>query len=468
MRAPGTIALALAALAACGKDHPLVDAGVLDANRTDASTGPDADPHGVVTVTVLSSDGSGTPASGVKVAFVEPDGELAAEATTGADGKASASVLPGASVTAVYALAPTDHQIETILGVKPGDDLTIGSAKDSTAAGTFTVNLIDTGGTTSYAVYGPCGAGTFTVPQAFTSNATATVPVALTFQRYCAQTTMDLVAVRYDVDFVAADYVELKDVAFTDGGTVDQTAAWTPMPLLAATYSDIPADVIAVSFDDRVPDLLGFGYGALLTPDAGAAAVNAPVPPAAHALVTSTIESNAHGGSQQIFDGIDGTKTSYALDVGASLLPWVDAPVLDPATATITTATSGTGTGDAFRVEVSFDRPDPNGGGSGSGTPTDFYDWTVWSASPGTITLPTLPADLADNDPKAGDSLGSSAASVFDLAAATGYDAVRAHLDGGLDAYLATRGAIGTLRVSTSTNQLGFQRFLRALRVRSR
>ncbi|HTJ46966.1 MAG TPA: hypothetical protein VL463_32910 [Kofleriaceae bacterium] len=445
MRGVTAILCAAAAASACGKDTQLADAqNQIDARSADANTGPDADPHGPVTVTVLDYNGTGAPAPGVTVVFLEPDGTVEKEVATDANGKASANVLAGASVTAVYVVSAGQHALETINGVEPNDDLTIGSGSDSSDAGTFTVNLIDTIGTTRYEVYGPCGVGTyiFNPKQGHGPNGVvATIPVTLTMKKDCLQSTMDLVAVRYDVDFVASEYVELEDVPFVDAGHVDQAAAWTAVPLVAVSETNIPADITNVNVTGIVPDGAGFAYGAPLTPAAGGVNANFPLPVAKTALYISSLSSSDHTGTQTIFETHDGTKSDYTLDYGGNILTWIDPPVLDPATGMITTATSGTGNADGFGVTVYFDHD--------AGV---TYSWTVWSANVGTIQLPTLPTDLADDFPKNGDILSSNTAIVFDLDAATSYDDVRAHLDSGLGAYYDGRGTVGKLRVSVSNN----------------
>jgi hypothetical protein len=447
LRLSFTSALALAA--ACGKSNSLADAPGADSNRADAANTIDADQHGPVTVIALDPDGASGPEAGVQVAFLEPTGVLAAEVTTDANGKATADVLPGASVTAVYVVSATQHALETVTGVKPGDTITIGDVADTTPDGTFTVNLIDVLGTSEYDVYGPCGAGTFVPPNPIAGGTrhpnavVATDPVTISLQKGCETSTMDLVAVRL-VAGVATDYVELAGVPYVASGSVTQTASWTPVASLALDVNDIPTDVTTVNVAGVVPDDHGFYASITPTININDAQASMSVPLAHTALLISTLDGT-RAGEQQIYDMVDGTKTSYALDAGAALLPWVDPPVLDAATGKLTTAsTGGNGPGDAFEVDVSYQRP---------GTTPVGYVWTVWSASIGDVTLPTLPTDLADNSPQATDTVQISNAFVFDLDLATGYDAVRPYLDSGRDAYYDGRGQLGKLRTSYSVSR---------------
>ena len=471
MRGSKAILCLACGIAACGKTTNLTDAPAGDANNADAGNTIDADAHGAVTVTVMNPDGVSGPMAGVKVAFIEPNGDLAGEPMTDVNGKASASVLPGASVTAVYVLSPTSHQIESITGVKPGDDLVIGTQHpDTTAAGTFTVNVIAVVGTLQYDVYGPCGSGTYVVPAALRGprplGVVATVPVTLTMTADCVQSTMDLVATRMDTTSTVVDYVELPNVAFTDGGMTTQVDPWTALATMTANYTNVPADINFVYPTERVPDSFGSGYFGYIAPASGVAMSTWGMPLAKTAYFSTLITATDHTGTQDVYAIADGTKTSYGFDVGLTLLPWLDTPTIDLATAKITTPNAGGGgSGDAFVVNYRFERPDPSSGGSGSGAINDVYTWRVWSPTVGDVTLPKLPTDLADNNPTATDTDDGGDARLFDLDLATGYDAVRAHLDSGYDAYLASgRGALGTLRTSWSSGQPGFTGLFRAAR----
>src|SRR5437588_9151865 len=84
------------------------------ATRGDA--GVDSAPKGTVTVTVLSTTLERTPVVGAPVVFDDVDGTVT-EIATDASGKAHADVARGASVTAVYVLSTTAHELQTVLDV---------------------------------------------------------------------------------------------------------------------------------------------------------------------------------------------------------------------------------------------------------------------------------------------------------------------------------------------------------------
>src|SRR5262249_7713651 len=125
----------------------------------------DATTRGTVHVTVLDPAGTGAAAVGATVVFVDPDGTQVKKATDSA-GKADADVLPGASVTSI-ALVNTSTTLQTVLGVKPGDDLVIGiRSLDGSAAGDFSISYPAATGATSYDIVNPCGTVSFPAPAA--------------------------------------------------------------------------------------------------------------------------------------------------------------------------------------------------------------------------------------------------------------------------------------------------------------
>ncbi len=444
-----SIAIGLSLLAfagSCGKKSSLADASSTDGNSTDATPTFDADLHGPVTVTVLSLEGTGAPVSGAPIAFIEPDGSLAAEVLTDVQGKAQANVLPGASVTAVYAMPPTDAFLETVQAVKPGDDITIGAVTEGATLAGFTVNVAVVAGTTTYTVYGPCGPGSFSPPTTLVGG-TPTVPVTIPMLDSCKQDPMDLVAIRDDDTFTPVDYVEIPAVPFVDGGSVTQVAGWQPFASLVANYTNVPATVFNIQIADLVPDANGYPTYLNGSSSTGAAMMTIKGPIAATALVSSTLHGTS-GANQYEYEQVDGTKLTYDFDVGAALLPWMDVPTFDPATATITVPLTGTGTGDVFYTDVGYNRPDTGGGGSDV---TDNYEWVTWGPTAGNVTLPTLTGDLAVYNPAAGDAISLTPyAEIDDASVVTSYDQIRGHLDSAYSAYYTGRGATGSLHTSVS------------------
>jgi hypothetical protein len=92
--------------------------------------------------------------------------------------------------------------------------------------------------------------------------------------------------------------------------------------------------------------------------------------------------SNAKGAAfQTISHRVSGTVTSYALDLAATLLPWVSASYL-PASTTLDVTVTGTGTYDLFEADLRYIRGQV------------IYTWRVFGPTAGDITFPTLPSTL--------------------------------------------------------------------------
>lgn len=434
------------AVSACGKKTSLTDAPRGDGNGADSANQIDADVKGIVTVLVLDNGGNGTPVVGQTVVFVEPNGTVEAEVPTDANGRAMGKVLPGASVTTVYVVDATDSAIKTVLGVKPGDTITIGAKKNGDPAGTFTVSAAEVPGSLSYDFYGPCGLQSVNDP----GSGSPTVSATLTMNTSCNLATMDLVAVKINGSGIADAWLEKPGVAFTDGST-SLGSNWQPFQQITYSLTDIPAEVGGVIFRDFVPDFEGFENTDYNSNGGGTASGGTFVPAGATAMIETDFSNANAGGEQFVYDQVTGAPTTYSLDVGATLLPWIGVVSFDSSTAKLTVPVSGTAGGDAFEVDVQYYRPDP-GGGTGSTALNDFYDWEVWSATAEDITLPTLPTDLAVNNPLSTDTINGAGGVLYESDQVTSYDQIRGNLWGGFDAALAGRGTPGRLRLSYSSS----------------
>src|SRR5690242_16090055 len=114
--------LLLAAIVACKP----VEAKLPDASMTHQDGAVDAPPS-PVTVTVYDLGSTGAVVPGVPVVFVNPNGTAVAHPVTDAQGKASAIVQTGATVTVVYEPQPARYQLFTYQAVKPGDNIIVGN-----------------------------------------------------------------------------------------------------------------------------------------------------------------------------------------------------------------------------------------------------------------------------------------------------------------------------------------------------
>jgi len=433
------VGLALLA-AACGKNTSLTDGPLgIDASTADAATAnPDADPHGAVTVTLLSRDGIASPVVGAKVVFTDGDGTR--EKTTGDDGKATATVLPGATVTAVSAYQDTTRYVDSIGGVKPGDDLVIGGGAETPAIGTFTVDVGTLQTSELMTIYGPCGSGSAQGPQPALAGAGAGSggqTITLSMFASCKQDTMDLVAVD-ERDGTIQGYAVQKGVAYSDGGSVSLTAQFAPIDSLDAPISNVPAEVTSVAINAYYPNANGYSTYNSLAPTDGKIGFALPITAASGGLVTTSSYDGANR-VQSSYEQVAPGTTQYAVDLGARLLAWVDAPSVDAAAGKVAVKLTGTATGDLEHVRFLFRR---NG---------VTYNWELWRAAAGDLALPTLPTDVTDHAPTADDLIEQPYAGLIDLPATVTYDQIRGRLGSAFDPYYSATAALpGVLRISAS------------------
>jgi hypothetical protein len=117
-------------------DAPPVEAGptmeaAIDAPGVDANVdaqldaGPEADAEAGAAPVVVTVVGGAGPESGVLVAFDDPSGAFLSTATTDALGRVSQVLAPGSSITALMGDPGTYASLYTVLGVQPGDSLTV-------------------------------------------------------------------------------------------------------------------------------------------------------------------------------------------------------------------------------------------------------------------------------------------------------------------------------------------------------
>lgn len=424
------------AVTACGDDgvHHLADAPQF----VDAPAG-DAAQVTTITVTTLARVNSNAapdaPIANVNVVVLNPDLTMGPSAMTGADGKATLGpVLPGSTVTAYYpADATTDHWIVTMVGVKPGANLTFGEhyfqrITAATAPASVTVNIpaIDTA--TSYQVSAPCNnylnitapatSGTF---QFGTDCDSATKPMS--FQAYGPS---GMLGTAY-----------LPAAATTDGATVT-LPAWNPYPTAAnftTSVSGVPDDhtinglttytVYSKVGDQRLTMSSSTGIPTL-TAGAGSFANTLPLDglrSMAALYYAKTNDTNGVFKAMKSYKAVAGAGTSVALD--APKLPFISYNLDYTTDPKKVTWTSTAGTGDALVGRLSWQIDDMvDGPGTG---PFHNYYWNVIGPYTGQteVSWATWPAALADQLPPA-TGVGGGVVQVVDLANVSSYDQVLA------------------------------------------
>jgi hypothetical protein len=404
----------LVLLAACGKVSSLVDGSSPDGNSADANVN--------VTVTVLDPQ-SGAPVSGVPVVFTDTSGATLGHPTTATSGKVTLAMPGGGTITAVLPNGATEFDMQTVLGVKPGDAITLNIPPQDQSTTTYTVAFSAYGPATQYYVYGPCGG------QQTTSTSTT-----LTIYAYCQIPAMDIIAVAYDANFNPLAYVERSAIAYSAGGSTTLPTSWQGLAGFTATATNLPTEVTSANVARYWPDEYGYGTSAAatITSTTGSASLSGPT--SLMAVVETSVRSST-GLLQRLRQRNPGTSTAYNLDVGNNLLAWVDRPTLDVTTGKITTAVTGTSHGapDLFAVFVSY--------GRSVGGVNTTYAWTVYAPDTMDITLPTLPPEVGDVGPKTGDSPSIySNAALVDYDSVQGYDVARQNPTATLQEYFSDNG----------------------------
>lgn len=214
-------------VAACGKVLP---SDVADAPARDDGGAPDAGP-GEVSVTVLTQDGMGFPAPGVQVVFATDDGTVIGDMPSNAEGNALA-IIPATGAN-VFVVRAAQHDLTAVMGVKPGDAITVGQAGQSASIrGSMLVSFVPTTNAT-YEARTVCGSAIGT-----------TSPLTLALDTRCPEGPFSLLVTEHLGGNVRYAYFATQ--AFTNGGTI-AVNTFTPTPQLTATLSGFPAEVDEVN-----------------------------------------------------------------------------------------------------------------------------------------------------------------------------------------------------------------------------
>lgn len=417
-------ALALMLVAACGS-HAATPGGD---GGTDGQTVVDAPidvPFVKGTVHVTVSNATSATAQcmpDVHVVFIDYDGTQI-DTTIDAGGAAMADVFPGASVTVVCARTSGNYSVVHIQDVEPGDSIALDAnaffngalTADQTAAGTFKISYPAASGATNYTIYTPCG----NVISSQTTN------VQLPMKAGCVTSPMDLVVVAGN-NTGPTQWAEANNVAFANNGSVTVTDTWHSLVQTAATYTNGPAFCADTTSPDYpcelrmsklVPDLMGWRPASAPTVSGATGTLMTTGPGATSAIIQTTLGTN--GPEYQIFtDVVDGTQTSYALDIGAKALPWMcqkqaQCPVFSGANATLSIPVSGTGAYDLFETDVTYARGQ------------QIFVWRIFGPTAGNFTFPQLPATVSVVSPLSSDHQSATHARICESDAISGWSAAR-------------------------------------------
>lgn len=255
-----------------------------------------------------------------------------------------------------------------------GGGLAAGTRGLASLATRFSLSYPAASGATGYVVYTSCGTtdvGNTTTPQ-------------LTLRTGCAGTTTDIAVVAKG----ATMYLQQAAVATT--GTTNITDTWHALATLNATLTNPTPLVTEVEIDRFVPYARGTAVAAASGIAGASTMLSLSTPLAPRAVMQThlrcpeggTCLSTATGTAQQTNTQIvDGTQTSFALDIGANLLPWVTARY-DPPTTTLNMTLDGTAAIDLYEAHLRYSRGQV------------IYTWRVFGAVPQAFKFPTLPSDV--------------------------------------------------------------------------
>lgn len=370
---------ALLLLAACGPNNP--------------NTVPDGTPYNA-SIAIADQDG---PKAGVKVAFVDADGKVAADTVTGADGRAVATIEAGASVTAEV------DGLTTILGVKPGDALSIAPHSDPDAGkdkGALTVTLKAEPGAASYTLFTACSKGTAATPS-----------VALPVYAACGDGAT-VVAVATDADGKLVGYAIDKDVSIKKGAYTF-SSDWKKADALTASFAGLDAKLGTVKI--ALATSLGFSPDKATIPTASATATASLATILDKSIaggVALTVDDAAGTHHQTLLEAVDAGATEVKLDLSKDLLAWITGATYDAKTRIATVTTSAGDVGQLLQVDLSYGQK----------------AWHVFGpskAGSASLALPTLPASLQADAPAATDTVAAAAALIDVAGSNDTYDTMK-------------------------------------------
>ncbi len=204
-------ALALAlVMCGCGGSDPIIDP-------------PDEDLPGPIDVVTMENDG--TPIANAIVFTNAADGSFHASAVTDAQGKATAEVPPGGSVS-VADVTPGLEHIETVLDVAPGETITFGPSARG-VENEVSVSAPMVGGASGYSFYNPCQ-----------STSGASTMATLSHDASCVTGPYSILATASDGSS-PVNYQFVDDV-LPNATTADLIGTWQPFGTYGVSVTDLP------------------------------------------------------------------------------------------------------------------------------------------------------------------------------------------------------------------------------------
>lgn len=403
--------LSLVGMIAIGCDdnpfHPLPD------GPPDMPPGP---PDAVRLTVTLGSAG----VANVPVYFQNADSSLVMAARTDASGIATVVIDPGGFVTAIDPFAPQlanglpTPELFTFSGVKPGDQLVL--HRDLTALVSMSFTVTPDPAAVSYALFASClDSGPVALPNA------GSAPDVVTLFGCADGTTADFLVVGSDQLNNPVKALLRTNIAVAQNTTVDLGNNYTNTSQVTFGYSGLPASFSSVSVDSSLVTASGrmhqlqSGTG-IATGAATVGPIGRPVVAGATQITVSQFFAAQFGTHLVIESAPPSDAYALAVDPALFLPDYTSAPTFDVATHRIS-ITTGPGTGADFATSViQVTRQEPT-----------FAVWNWHLAAPFSqgVSYPALPADHAQFNPLASDTLNVN--SLATLRVPGGYDAWRGH-----------------------------------------
>lgn len=209
-----------------------------DAMRDAARDVPDASDRGPITVTAYG-DGivgqAGTPAAGVNVYFVEPNGAVT-NVVTGTDGVATALEPNNTTAWVVYRESSSNYYIDTFEAARIGDSMIVGDPTPqgpNTIAGQAYVAFGTFHDATSYMVHLSCTTG----------SPTSSSPIGVSYvacpQEMAANAVVTAIDSGGNLAYTSATGVDL--TAHSSSGTALALPAFQAGSTIAVTFTNLPS-----------------------------------------------------------------------------------------------------------------------------------------------------------------------------------------------------------------------------------
>jgi hypothetical protein len=261
---------------------------------------------------------------------------------------------------------------------------TVAIGATATKALAFSVSYAAYAGVDHYEVHTRCG----------TTDVGTVTTAPLVLAAHCAASPMDLEVHAKSSAGVTLAWTQQPNVTIAANGSTTITDTWHAPETLTATYTNPTAEVTTIQAARFSPYMRGLPVAETSAAATATTTLMLDVSKPANATIatqllcpsgSSCLSTGMGSVSQRITVTVDGTQSTYALDVGANLLPWVKA-VYVASTTSLDMTVVGSGAIDIFEANLRFTRGQ------------NIYTWRVFGPAAQTVKFPTLPA-TAPGDP---------------------------------------------------------------------